>query len=70
MSKEINTDTSAQQAERFTEASGGPEPTEDEERAAERSADDVDLDKVGEHYSEMLDKGANVEGEGEIEPKS
>jgi hypothetical protein len=43
-------------------------PTEDEERAAESAAEDVDLDTVAEHFEEMADTGANVRGEGEIEP--
>jgi len=62
----FNTDTSNQRADELTEPSAGPEPTPQEERAAERSADDVDLEKVGEHYEEMNEKGANVEGEGQI----
>ncbi len=41
-------------------------PTEDEERAAERSAGDVDEESVGEHFREMGEIGADVRGEGEI----
>lgn len=63
---DFNTDTSNQQADEFTEPSAGPTPTPDEDRAADRSADDVDLDKVDEHYQEMNEKGANAEGEGRI----
>ncbi len=63
---DFNTDSSTQRADEFTEPSAGPEPTSDEERAAERSADEVDLDAVDEHYQEMNEKGANVRGEGEI----
>lgn len=55
--------------EQFTPAQADRMPTPDEERAAERAADDVDLDQVGEHYEEMAEKGANVRGEGEIEPE-
>ena len=62
---DFNTD-SDQQAEEFTTPSAGPEPTPEEEAAADRSRGDVDLDKVDEHYSEMLEKGANLKGEGEI----
>jgi hypothetical protein len=41
-------------------------PTEDEERVAEAQGD---LDPVvAEHYEEMNRLGANVKGEGEIEP--
>jgi hypothetical protein len=45
-------------------------PTPDEERAAERAAEDVDIERVAEHEREMLERGANVEGEGQIEPNS
>jgi hypothetical protein len=65
---EFNTDTSKQEAERFTEPSAGPVPTPEEEAAAERAATGIDLDDVGEHYTEMIDKGAHVKGEGEIAP--
>lgn len=41
-------------------------PTAEEERLAEDSAEDVDVAAVGEHYEEMADLGANVEGEGRI----
>ena len=63
---EINTDTSKQQAEKFTEVSAGPEPTSAEEAAAERAEQDVDLDQVAEHYDDMTDKGKNVQGEGDV----
>ena len=63
---DFNTDTSGQRADEFTEPSAGPTPTPEEERAAERSADDVDLDQVEEHYEEMNEKGANVDGEGKV----
>lgn len=41
-------------------------PTEEEERLAERSADQVDVDAVGEAYEEMAEKGADAKGEGRI----
>lgn len=63
---EINTGTDDQQAEKFTEPSGGPTPTPDEEKAAEGSADEVDLDHVEEHYRDMTEKGRDVRGEGEL----
>lgn len=63
---EFNTSTDDQQAEKFTEPSGGPTPTPDEEKAAERSADEVDLDDVEEHYRDMTEKGRDVRGEGEV----
>ncbi len=62
---EFNTDTSKQEAEKFTESSAGPVPTDAEEAAAERAKDDVDLDKVADHYDDMTEKGKNVEGEGD-----
>ncbi|MEZ5248972.1 MAG: hypothetical protein R2713_07100 [Ilumatobacteraceae bacterium] len=43
-------------------------PSPDEERAAERAADQVDVGAVAEHYEEMTELGANVRGEGQIEP--
>jgi len=43
-------------------------PTDEEERAAERAAQDVDLDEVAAHEEEMTKLGANVKGEGEITP--
>jgi hypothetical protein len=55
--------------EHFTTPDPDRPPTPDEERAAERGAEDVDLDSVSEHYEEMTETGANVRGEGEIEPR-
>jgi hypothetical protein len=51
-----------------TEAKPDRPPTEAEEQAAERAAKDVDVAKVGENYEEMLEVGADVQGEGQIEP--
>ena len=65
---DFNTDSGDQMAEEFTEPSAGPVPTQDELDAADRSAGDVDLGKVGTHYREMNSLGANVEGEGDIDP--
>jgi hypothetical protein len=49
----------------------GPDrmPTPDEEKAAERAADDVDVDAVADHFEDMMDKGAHVRGEGQIDPR-
>jgi hypothetical protein len=47
-------------------ASPGRMPSVEEEAAAEAAAAHVDLDKVGEHEREMLEKGANVQGEGQV----
>ena len=44
----------------------GRGPTPDEARAAERAAAEVP-DDVGEHYREMTELGAEVEGEGRID---
>lgn len=54
--------------ETFPPATADRMPTAEEERAAERAAADVDLDEVAEHYEEMAEIGADVRGEGEIEP--
>jgi hypothetical protein len=43
-------------------------PTPDEEAVAERVAADVP-DEVAEHYEEMIERGAGVRGEGQIEPE-
>ena len=53
-----------------TESKPDRPPTEAEERAAERAAKDVDLDKVAKNYEEMIEVGADVPGEGEITPPS
>jgi hypothetical protein len=45
-------------------------PTASEEVAAERAADAVNLDEVAEHYTEMMEKGAEARGEGQIEPEA
>ena len=44
-------------------------PTADEVRAADRAAGAVDVTPVGEHAEEMNDRGADVRGEGQIEPE-
>lgn len=54
--------------ETFTEPTADRQPTEAEEAAAERAADDVDLDEVARHFQEAIETGANVSGEGQIEP--
>lgn len=63
---EITTSTEGQQADEFTEPSGGPTPTPSEQQAAERSADEVDLDRVEEHYRDMTEKGRDAQGEGAV----
>jgi len=63
---DFNTDTDNQRADEFTVPSAGPVPTPEEERAADRSKDDIDLDQVDEHYEEMNGYGAHARGEGRI----
>jgi hypothetical protein len=45
-------------------------PTAEEEAAAARSAKDVDLDEVAPHFEHAAKLGADVRGEGEIEPRT
>jgi hypothetical protein len=56
------------EGEEFIEAQPGRMPTPDEDAAAERGAADVDLDAVTEHEREMLERGASVQGEGQVDP--
>ena len=49
-----------------TAPSGGPEPTPDEEAAAEKAAEQRDP-AVAENYKEQLETGANLEGEGAVD---
>ncbi|TDT18672.1 hypothetical protein BDK89_4302 [Ilumatobacter fluminis] len=51
----------------FTAPIADRAPTPDEARAAERSVDEVDVDRVGEHYRAEAERGARMRGEGEIE---
>ena len=54
--------------ETFTRPSADREPTDAEQRAAERVAEQVHLDEVAEHYEEMAERGTHQKGEGEISP--
>ena len=54
--------------ESFGEPAADRPPTDDEARAADAAAVDVDVDTVAEHYEEMTEIGADVRGEGQIEP--
>ncbi len=60
---------SDQSTERFTDPAPDRPPTPEEERAAEQAARSVDVDEVAAHAEEMTQRGANVRGEGEIEPR-
>jgi hypothetical protein len=55
-------------AERDARAKAGADrmPTADEEAVADGGATDVDMDAVARHEEDMLHKGANVRGEGEV----
>ena len=57
-------------SEEFNRPAADRAPTPDEARAAERAAQGVDVDRVGRHYEEMTERGANVAGEGQVEPAS
>lgn len=46
-------------------ASAGDEPTPEEERAADRNSLDPE---VARHNKEAVERGANVQGEGQVEP--
>lgn len=71
MTTEPNQDTpQTTTSESFREPVADRPPTEDEARAAERAAADVDVDQVAEHYEEMIELGAEVQGEGQIEPEA
>ena len=55
--------------ETWTDLNADRSPTAAEESAAERAARDVDVERVADHEQEMnAAGGANVRGEGQIEP--
>lgn len=56
--------------EKWTDAKADRQPTTDEEKAADKAAKDVDVDAVAKHAEEMNEIGAEVKGEGQIEPGS
>ena len=45
-------------------------PTPSEEAAADRAAKEVDVEAVGQHFMESAQQGAEIRGEGEIEPRT
>ena len=53
----------AEREEARTPPHADREPTEEEEKLAERAEPDPD---VAEHYEEMLERGANQKGEGRL----
>ena len=56
------------QPEEFHEPVADRPPTKEEEAAAEAIAPDIDLESVAEAYERQNKVGANVKGEGQIEP--
>lgn len=62
-------DSAPSDGEEFIDAQPDRPPTPAEESAAERAAQDVDIAEVGKHYDEMTERGANVAGEGQIDPE-
>jgi hypothetical protein len=65
---EPTTDPVAAQADAGAAHDADRPPTPEEERVAEEQAAQVDPGS-GEHYREMAERGADVEGEGEIVPE-
>ncbi len=59
---------SAERREAGVRARADRPPTPGEEAVAERVAADVP-DEIAENYEEMMERGANVRGEGQIEPE-
>ncbi len=51
------------------EKRSGLPPSPEAEAAADRSLSSVDLEEVGENYREMTQLGADVKGEGQIDPE-
>jgi len=60
-------DPTSAEADAHADHDAGRMPTRDEERAAETSAQDVELEAVGENYRTAVETGAAVKGEGAIE---
>ncbi|MCU1398281.1 MAG: hypothetical protein JWN62_1390 [Acidimicrobiales bacterium] len=60
--------TAPSDGEEFIDAQPDRAPTPAESSAADRAAKDVDVDEVAKHYEEMIERGTNVAGEGQIEP--
>ncbi len=54
--------------ENFTAPKADRPPTEEEAKAAEAAAKDVDIKDVAEHFEEMTELGKNVKGEGSLNP--
>jgi hypothetical protein len=68
MATQAGTGDQGAEGERFTTPHADREPTADEVAAADRGSAGVDIDSVAEEYEAMLERGANVRGEGQVEP--
>jgi hypothetical protein len=58
------------QPEEFHEPVADSPPTKEEAAAAEAIAEEIDVDRVGENFDRQNKVGANVKGEGQIEPEA
>ena len=56
--------------EEFHEPVADRPPTKDEEEAAEAIAEEIDIESVAAAYDRQNKIGANVKGEGQIEPEA
>gem|GEM_PF-6376858 len=65
-----NESTPNTDGEAWTDAKADRAPTADETKAADEAAKHVDVDKVAKHAEEMMEIGAEIKGEGEIETKT
>jgi hypothetical protein len=68
MTAQPSTPTNAAQGDDFSTPKADRSPTAEEAAAADRAAADVDLEDVAQDYEDMIERGANVRGEGQIEP--
>ena len=58
------------QPEEFHEPVADRPPTKEEEEAAEAIAAEIDIETVAEHYDRQNKIGADVKGDGQIEPEA
>lgn len=56
--------------EKFPDAGADRPPTPDEAAAADAVAEEIDVNSVAEHYEHMNELGAQVKGEGQVEPEA
>lgn len=62
------TDPAAEAADAAAAHDADRPPTPEEERLAEQSVPGIDQESVSRHEREMAERGASVEGEGQITP--